>query len=392
MIPADIVVAGAGPVGLAFAASLRGTGLRIVLVDPQPEAALADPADDGREIALTDRSVAMLQALQAWDRIPDTEIAPLRRMRVLNGPSDYAMQFGEPGADGLLGRFAPNHWLRRALFAVARDLPDVTILSGRSVESGRAEGARIAARLSDGSTLRCRLLIAADTRRSALRAQLGITASLHDYGQTMLVCPVAHTLPHDAAATAWFEYGRTLVTLPLNGDRSSVVMTLPPEDAAALLALDDDAFGREVTRRYRDRLGAMHPVGRRHAVPVLTAYANRFVATRFALLGDAAVGMHPTTAHGLNFGLLGQAALAGQVRAALLAGRDIADPASLYRYQATHRAETGLFFAGAEAIMRLYAAGDAPPARLLRNAALRLGNLPPFRQALTARMREPGAA
>ncbi len=385
----DIVVAGAGPVGLAFAASLRGTGLRIALVDPQPEAVLADPSDDGREIALTDHSVSILRAAGAWDRIPADAIAPLRSMRVLNGPSDYALQFGEPGADGLIGRFAPNHWLRRTLFAAVSGDPDVTLLSGRSVVAGRAEGARIAARISDGSTLRCRLLVAADTRRSALRTQQNISASLHDYRQHMLVCPVTHDLPNEAVATAWFEYGRTLVTLPLNGGRSSVVMTVPPEDAETLLAMDEAAFGREITERYRGRLGTMRPAGKRHAVPVLSAYASRFVSTRFALLGDAAVGVHPTTAHGLNFGLLGQQALAAALRESLQAGRDIADPAGLRRYEAAHRAETRFFFAGAEAIMRLYANGDALPARLLRDAALRVGNLSPLRRVLAGRMRAP---
>ena len=166
-------------------------------------------------------------------------------------------------------------------------------------------------------------------------------------------------------------------------------MTLDEADADALMLLDEEAFGAEVTRRYRNRLGPMRPVGRRQHVPVVTAYASRFTGRRFALLGDAAVGMHPTTAHGFNFGLLGQHALAGALRASLTAGRGVADPAALRRYEAAHRAETRLFFWGTEAIMRLYAAGDSLPARLARNAALRLGNLPPVRSALTARMRDP---
>ncbi len=395
----DIVVAGAGPVGLAFAASLAGAGLRVALVDPQPAAALADPADDGREIALTDRSVGMLRALDAWTRIPQAAVAPLRRMQVLNGPSRYAMQFGaaSPG-DGPVGRFAPNHWLRRALHGVVQDQPGADLLAGLSVASMQTErgaptegmrGGVALATLSDGRVLRTRLVVAADTRRSRLRQQQGIPASLHDYGQRMMVCPVEHPRPHHGTATAWFEYGRTLVTLPLNGGRSSVVMTLDEADAAVLGRLDDAAFGAEVTRRYHGRLGPMRPVGARHAVPVVTTYASRFVGRRFALLGDAAVGMHPTTAHGFNFGLLGQDALARELRAAVAAGRDVADPAALRRYEAAHRGETRLFFLGAEAVMRLYAAGDSLPARLLRDAALRLGNLPPLRQALTARMRDP---
>ena len=140
----DVVIAGAGPVGLAFAGSLAGAGLRVALVDPQPAAALADPADDGREIALTDRSVSLLRALGAWARIPDGAVAPLRRMQVLNGPSSYAMQFGAAGAaDGPVGRFVPNHWLRRALHDVVRAQPGAEVLAGRSVASVRARGATV---------------------------------------------------------------------------------------------------------------------------------------------------------------------------------------------------------------------------------------------------------
>jgi ubiquinone biosynthesis UbiH/UbiF/VisC/COQ6 family hydroxylase len=380
----DIVVAGAGPVGLAFAASLAGSGLRLALVDPQPEGKLADPDDDGREIALTARSVAMLGAMGAWPLIPADVIAPLQRMQVLNGPSSYAMQFGEADpADGPVAHFAPNHWIRRALFQAAR--PHADILAGCSVSAVRTEPATAWATLSDGRVLRAGLVVAADTRRSRLRTAAGIGAAMHDYRQTMLVCPMAHPLPHHETATAWFEYGSTLVTLPLNGGVSSAVMTLSEAAAKRLLALEEDAFGAEVTRMYGGRLGPMRPVGRHHAVPVLTVYAHRFVGHRFALLGDAAVGMHPTTAHGLNFGLLGQAALARAVQGP----RGVADPAALRRYEAAHRAETGVFFGAAEAIMRLYAAGESLPARLLRDGALRIGNLAPFRSLLTARMRDP---
>ena len=193
----DIVVAGAGPVGLAFAASLAGAGLRIALADPQPAAALADPHDDGREIALTDRSVTLLQAMGAWERIPAGVVAPLTRMRVLNGPSTYAMQFGavRPGEGGV-GRFVPNHWLRRALHGVVRDLPGVTLLPGTAVESVRVRRDAADATLADGATLRAALVVAADTRRSRLREQQGIGASIHDFGQRMMVCPVRHSLPH----------------------------------------------------------------------------------------------------------------------------------------------------------------------------------------------------
>ena len=389
MTECDVVVAGAGPVGLAFAASLAGSGLRVSLVDPQPLEALAEPGDDGREIALTDRSVAMLSAMGAWARVPQSEIAPLRRMRVLNGPSRYAMHFGAGvSADGPIGRFASNHSLRRALYEVVSAQEGAVLVPGRKVTTARVGGGRVAVTLDDGRMIEAGLLVAADTRRSRLRALFRIEAQTHDYGQLMMACPVAHELPHEEAATAWFEYGRTLVTLPLNGGRSSAVLTLARAEAERLMALDGPSLGRALTSMYRNRLGAMTPVGRCHAVPVVTSYARRFVGPRFALLGDAAVAMHPTTAHGFNFGLLGQDALAGTLKDGVAAGRDVGDERVLRRYEAKHRGETRLFFTAAEAIMRLYAAGDSGPARLARDAALRIGNLPPFRRALQAQMRD----
>ena len=349
----DIVVAGAGPIGLAFAASLAGAGLRLALADPQPESALAEPGDDGREI----------RAHRPQRRFahPSGRLVahPGRRHRPAcagcacstDPPVTRCNSARAARAAGCSAAFAPNHQLRRSLYSVVRALPDVSILAGVSIASLRIQRDGVLATLSDGRTVSASLAIAADTRRSRLRQQQGIGANLHDYRQRMLVCPMAHPVAHQEIATAWFEYGQTLVTLPLNGGRSSAVMTVSDADAGRLLRLDDEAFGRELTRRYRGRLGPMQPVGARHAVPVVTTYANRFVGRRFALLGDAAVGMHPTTAHGFNFGILGQDALATELRSALAAGRDIADPTALSRYEAAHRAETRLFFAGAEALI-----------------------------------------
>ena len=90
----------------------------------------------------------------------------------------------------------------------------------------------------------------------------------------------------------------------------------------------------------------MQSVGRRHAVPVVAAYAARLVGRRFPQLGEATVGVHPTTAQGFTFGMLGRYPLTRGLRAAVAAGRDVADLSALARYPAAHGAEKCLFFAG----------------------------------------------
>lgn len=389
----DIVVVGAGPAGLSFAASLAGSGLRLALIEKQPEAALADPGFDGREIALTHLSMALLRRLGAWDRIPEADISPLREAQVLNGISSFALRFDDEGkGDGPLGVLVPNHLIRRSLYEVATALPEVTLLAGQTVASVQTSAQGASVGLADGRTITAPLVVAADTRFSETRRRMGIPATMQDFGKSMLVCRMAHDRPHQGIATEWFGYGQTFAILPLNGDVSGAVLTLPAREMETVMALEGAAFDAEITRRYRHRLGTMRLASTRHVYPLVGVFAQRFVATRFALVGDAAVGMHPVTAHGFNLGLRGADSLAREIRAAIGRGRDVADRRALARYQADHmRASRPLYLA--TNATALFYTDDRLPARVLRAAALRLGSrLAPFRRAVVERLTEAGAA
>ena len=246
--------------------------------------------------------------------------------------------------------------------------------------------------LADGREISARLVVAADTRFSETRRRMGIPATMQDFGKSMLVCRMAHERPHHGIATEWFGYGQTFAILPLNGDVSGVVLTLPAREMDQVMALEGAAFDSDITRRYRNRLGAMRLVSTRHVYPLVGVFAQRFVATRFALVGDAAVGMHPVTAHGFNLGLRGADSLAREISEAIGRGRDVADRRALARYQADHmRASRPLYLA--TNATALFYTDDRLPARLLRAAALRVGSrLAPFRRAVVERLTEAGAA
>ncbi len=389
----DIVVVGAGPAGLAFAASLAGSGLRLALVEKQPEPALADPAFDGREIALTHLSMTLLRRLGAWERIPEADIAPLREAQVLNGVSSFALRFDAEGkGDGPLGVLVPNHLIRRSLYEVVQGLPEVTLLAGTTVAAVQTSASGATVELADGTKLSAQLVVAADTRFSETRRRMGIPATMQDFGKSMLVCRVAHERPHHGIATEWFGYGQTFAILPLNGDVSGAVLTLPAREMDQVMALEGAEFDADITRRYRNRLGAMRLVSTRHVYPLVGVFAQRFVATRFALVGDAAVGMHPVTAHGFNLGLRGADSLAREIRDAVERGRGVADRRALARYQTDHmRASRPLYLA--TNATALFYTDDRFPARVLRAAALRVGSrLAPFRRAVVERLTEAGAA
>lgn len=387
MLETDIAVIGAGPAGLSFSRALARSGLRLMLVERSPEAALADPAFDGREIALTHRSQAILRELDAWDRIPAAEKSPLRQARVQDGASPFAVDFA-PGPGAALGQLVPNHLIRRALFDAVRDAGCAELIAGVAVGSVETSPEGGVLKLADGREISARLVVAADTRFSEARRRMGIAVTMRDFGKSMLVGRVAHERPHGGIATEWFGHAQTVAMLPLAGDVSSIVLTLPARQIEALMAMEPDAFGADVTRRTASRWGRLSLVGTRHAYPLVATYAHRFVGTRFALLGDAAVGMHPVTAHGFNFGLAGAHRLSAEIRRAMARGRDIADPGALLRYEMAHRRSTWPLFAATNAIASLYT-DDRAPARLARGAVLRLGAaLGPVRRTVTAMLME----
>ncbi len=377
----DVVIVGAGPAGLSVARALEGSGLSVAVVERAPRAALAEPAEDGREIALTHHSVELLQRFAVWERIDPAQVSPMREARVLNGGMGLALRFQPPGKVGApLGHLVPNHLIRRALFEAAVADGTLTVLDGVAVASVETREDGAAVLLADGRRIAARLVVAADTRFSAIRRQQGIGARMLDFGKTMLVCRMAHEQPHGGVATEWFGHGITIAALPLPGDASGAVVTVPAQEAARLQALDAEAFSDEITQRFGARLGAMRLLGARHAYPLVATYAHRFVRRRLALAGDAAVGMHPVTAHGFNFGLKGADRLAHEIRGA----GDPGDAAALARYDRGHRADTLPLFMATNAIAQLYT-DERRPARLARAALIGLGAVAaPVRRAIAA--------
>jgi ubiquinone biosynthesis UbiH/UbiF/VisC/COQ6 family hydroxylase len=389
--PADVLIIGGGPSGLALAIALADRGLASTVIDAQEAGVLADPTPDGRDIALTHRAQAILRELGLWQRLPADEIAPLREAAVYNGDDPRPLRFDPRGSgEDELGHLVANHVIRRASWQAVQGRPEITLHCGARVTGLRVDDERATVTLRNApggdEEIAALLVVAADSRFSETRRRAGIGAQMRDFGRSVIVCRMTHSQPHGEVAQECFHTGHTLALLPMNGGQSSIVLTLPSDRAAAMLQWPGERYAEWVQTQLAQRVGTMALVGARHLYPLVAVYAHRFAAPRVALVGDAAVGMHPVTAHGYNFGLYGVEALADLLADARRAGRDPGSAEVVGRYDERHRRETFPIYHGTNAIVGLFT-DDRPPARLLRQAVIRVADrLPPLKTLITERL------
>lgn len=385
----DVVIAGAGMVGLSLALALSRTDLSIALVDPQERprpvddlrSSLADAEFDTRVSALTPASRQLLADLGVWQELEGLRVCAYRDMRVWDADGTGAIHFSadEVHTD-CLGYIVENS-LVSAVLAEAVAQSGVTLYQPDSVlafnQLKDAQGQSVTQlTLQGGQLLQCKLLIGADGASSRIRTQAGFASREWDYGQQAFVCTVKTELPHQY--TAWQRFMTTgpLAFLPLtvpgsDSQRySSIVWSCVPDLAAELLVLDDTAFAERLERAFESRLGRIQSVTQRHAFPLRQHHATDYVQAGIALVGDAAHTIHPLAGQGVNLGFADVAALAETIHAAVARGEDFASLQVLSRYQRSRQLHNLGMMAVMEGFKRAFAS-DNLAVRWLRNTGLR---------------------
>lgn len=380
----DVLIVGAGPSGLAMGCCLAKAGLNVAIFDKQTSLSLCEPEDDGREIAMTHCSKTILKELGVWKYFKKEHIHPLKEAKVFNGASPYCLHFERNDhADEPLGFLVANKNIRNALYSRCEELDKVTIYPESTVVSVDTNSKDASLTLEDGSRFVGKLLIAADSRFSITRKMMGLSAQMKDFGRVMIVANVSHQSNHKNTAQEWFKYGLTCAILPLSDNNSSIVLTVPAALAYELLQLDNQQYLNRISTILEGRLGHLEAVGVRTDYPLVGVYSDSFTSQRFALVGDAAVGMHPVTAHGFNLGLRSVDTLSAQIKKAHEKGQDIASKKVLLPYQFKHQLLAKPLYEGTNFVVKLFT-DDNPAAKIVRKGALVLGNhLPSFKRLVS---------
>jgi 2-octaprenyl-6-methoxyphenol hydroxylase len=376
----EVCIVGAGPVGGTLACRLATQGITTAIIDRAPLPPMERPDFDGRAYAIAAGPRRLLEAAGLWEKLPEPT-CPIQDIRVTDGrlgrpASKLHLHFAtrELGeAAGPFGWMVEARSLRVALNAHMAVLPALQVFAPAEADvERRPDGAVV--QVAGGPDLACRLVIAAEGRRSPLREAAGIPVTRLPYNQTGIVSAVAHERPHHNVALEHFLPSGPFAQLPMCATSgaphvSAIVWTERDRLAQIMLRLDDARFAREIARRLGDHLGAVRPIGRRWSYPLAAMLAHRYVDTRLALVGDAAHGIHPIAGQGLNLGFRDVEVLADLMIAAISAGTDPGAPELLARYQRQRRPDNLAMLAATDALDRLFS-NDRPLARLARDLGI----------------------
>ena len=373
---ARIVVAGGGPVGMAFACAASGCDVRVLEASPVRAAASSDDYDT-RVFAVSPGSRSLLRELGAWDRLDASRVAAVRRMEVF-GDGGARLEFSaRPGA--ALAWVLEAGRLAQAIEEQATSLAHVTVSHGARAADCGVEGRAAWASLASGERLEADLLVGADGPDSPVRARIGIAFEERPYEESALVANFETERRHADIARQWFRDDGVLAWLPLPGRRISIVWSTPNGNAEALEALDARALERRVRDAGAAALGDLRLASAIGRFPLRRIRVPQPVARGVALIGDAAHAVHPLAGQGINLGFQDVRALceALHARSPLEAAGDLP---VLRRYARERREDVTAMQFVTDGLDRLFATGR-PGAFTLRNLGLGLVERQPWAKA-----------
>jgi len=300
-INTDIIIVGAGLVGLAAAIALAKQNKRVVLIDAKKQLCTMQSAWDERVYALTPGSESWLKALDVWRHVESSRVNAIHAMH-LWGESDDPLILSDKDANLLkLGVIIENRNLMYALWQQIGTL-DVTVITGVNCEFLEKEDQNIQLALQGDTKITAKLIIAADGVNSWVRQQVNIAVKQKSFNQTAVVANFSTEKNHQNIARQWFLPHETLALLPLPNQMVSMVWSASTKKANELLRVSNKELANKVETQTKYELGALELVGEVLSFTLNQQTATQLIAERVVLIGDAAHQIHPMAGQGVNLG------------------------------------------------------------------------------------------
>lgn len=367
----DIAIIGGGMVGLAFAAALKDSDLRIAVIEARQPNEQLNELPDARVSALSRASEQFLYNLNAWQGIIQRRYSAYTGMEVWEKDSFARIQFdAQQIYQPNLGHIVENRIVQLALLDQVKQQDNLSLYLPAQVQQLVIGESEAWLTLADGKSLTAKLVVGADGAHSWLRQQQHIPLWQRDYGHTALVANIQTEEAHQQRARQIFTPQGPLAFLPMSqANMNSIVWSTEPSRAQQLLEMQPEQFNQVLTAEFDARLGRCQLIGERYLIPLTMRYARDFVAERIALIGDAAHSIHPLAGQGVNLGLMDAASLAQEIISLWQQGKDIGARRHLRAYERWRKTEATKMIAAMQGFKTLFD-GDNPAKKWFRGVGL----------------------
>ena len=376
----DIVIVGGGAVGSVAACLMAqivnnsDKQLKIAVVEAQLPSAFDPSQVDPRVAAVTEKTRLIFEQIGIWQKVVDKRACAYKAMNVWDAEGTGRITFDcQQVQQPNLGHIVENSALVSTLMEHIQHQPNIELFCPASIVDYRLQQNGITLTLDNHAELSAQLLIAADGANSMVREHFQFATKQWDYGQHAIVTTI--TTENSNQLTAWQRFMPTgpLALLPLDDIDSahccSIVWSQDSQEAERLMALDDKAFCKELSRASEHCLGEVLNIEKRFLIPLRQSHATDYVMPRVALIGDAAHSIHPLAGQGANLGFSDAQVLATEIAKAHARDLDLGDIIVLKRYQRLRKPENLATMAAMEGFKRLFGAQNST-LRLVRNYGL----------------------
>lgn len=375
----DLTIVGGGLVGLALAAALKESGLRVAVIEAKPDSAAVARGQAYHINLLASR---IFQGMGLWDKIRPL-VNPIEQIRLSDANYPNVVQFFVKDlATDELGYVAEHRVLLDALREFVQQCANVTYLCPAELTQVEYHPDRVDLALTmagERQQVRSRLLVAADGARSPIRQQAGIETDGWQYWQSCVVAFIKPEKSHQNVAYERFQSDGPFAILPLPDNICRIVWTAPKAEAEAIVALEETEFLAALQQRYGDQMGKLSLVGDRYVFPVQLMQSRRYTLPRLALMGDAAHCCHPVGGQGVNMGFRDAAALAEVLQQAHQQGQDIGSLSVLRQYDRWRRSENWIILGFTDLLNRMFSNTFLPIVLLRRLGLVMLNTIRPIR-------------
>ena len=372
----DIIVIGGGINGQIMSLAAAHAGFSVALIDQKKIMENTLQEFDGRAYAIAFSSVQMMKNLKLWEKIRETA-QPILNIKVSHGtinrgPASTTLQFNNADIEeSPMAQMLEDRFLRQCLNAEIKKNASVKLIEQSKVIELNEFKNKKQLTLDSNSKLQGSLIVASDGIDSPSAKAIGIRKTGWKYKQRGLVCAVEHEYSSDNTAYQYFLPEGPLAILPLKNNTASIVWTESLQNASTITEMNDAEYINVLHARFGDFLGQFKLTGKRLSFPLKLSISEKYVADKFAVIGDAAHGYHPIAGQGLNAGMRDIAALIEVISSARDRGEKFSSINVLNRYQEWRRFDNQTLGFATDNLNKIFSSYD-PLLGTLRNLGMKI--------------------